>query len=289
MGGCPSAAQDHELCVGVQAEMFTGIDNVRITTTTPEGPKTETVTFAQLPHETWAHSLRDDPELSVKVEGLDSANNVVMVRTARAPMPITSPVPSLLRIRLSALCFPPGGPTCTAPEQTCIAGRCQDDHLLPSDLETYTPQWATDVPDICRPANAGPPEVIVGTGQTDYLPLMTGQVVQAEKGPQGGHHLYIALRQKNLHRSGSTTTITAVRPDTMVDIPPTAFVFTFDQDEGGYCKLYGLRYQLDNGGIDYTQFLDQDLDITVTVRDSSGTVGKGTVRVHVSPTIIGGP
>lgn len=68
----------------------------------------------------------------------------------------------------------------------------------------------------------------------------------------------------------------------------TAFVFTFDQDEGGYCKLYGLRYQLDNGGIDYTQFLDHDLDITVTVRDSSGTVGKGTVRVHVSPTIIGG-
>jgi len=232
------------------------------------------------------------PDLTLLVEGVDGSGATVISRTAKTPIPIQTPEQRLLRVKLTSLCMTvpvmgaPAGPMCTAVDQTCIAGRCQDNHLLPSDLEIYQPTWATDVPDICRPASPGTAEVIVGTGQTDYLPLIAGQVVQAERGPQGGHHLYIALRQKNLHRSGSTTTITGRRPDTGVDIPPTAFVFTFDADEGGYCKLYGLRYQLDNGGIDYTQFLDHDLDLTVTVRDSSGTVGKGTVRVHVSPTVL---
>ena len=77
-----------------------------------------------------------------------------------------------------------------------------------------------------------------------------------------------------------------MQPGSNLTVPPAAFIFTFDPDEGGYCKLYGLRYQLDAGGADYMSFLDKDLDITVTVRDTAGTVGSGTVRVHVAPTIL---
>lgn len=294
VAACPGGGPvDHELCVGVQSEPLTNVANVRVTTTTPEGPLTENVPYSGLPHETWVKSRKDGAVVAVLVEGLDASGATVISRAAKAPIPVADGTRRLLRVRLTGTCLTtpvmgsPAGPTCTEPDQTCVGGRCQDDHLLAADLEVYQAGWATDVPDICRPANAGAPEVIVGQGQTDYLPLMTGQVVQAELGPQGGHHIYVALRQKNLHRSGSTTTIKGRRPDTGVEIPPTAFVFTFDQDEGGYCKLYGLRYQLDNGGIDYTQFLDHDLDLTVTVRDSSGSVGTGTVRVHVAPTILG--
>jgi hypothetical protein len=245
----------------------------------------DTIDAFRLPWEKPLLAHGSNPIAFVKVEGLDVAGNPILTRTAHAPMP--SPMDNkLLRIRLQVVCSA-GLAMCTEANQTCIGGRCQDDTLLESDLEPYRMDWATDVADACRPANAGAPEVIVGTGQTDYLPLMTGQVLQAELGPQGGHHLYIALRQKNLHRSGSTTTITAKQPGTGATIPPTSFVFTFDPDEGGYCKLYGLRYQLDNGGIDYMQFLDKDLDLTVTVRDSSANVGSGTIRIHVAPTIIG--
>lgn len=285
LAACPGPV-DHELRIGVQSEMLAGVTSVRITTTTPEGTSSDLVDFAKLPYDTRVQTTKNDAELSLRVEALDSANNPVVTRTARVTIPEAGVGEQLLRIRLTSLCQAPNTPSCTD-GQTCIAGRCQDDRLLPSDLELFSPNWAVDIPDICRPANPGSPEVIVGTGQTDYLPLTMGQIVQLELGPQGGHHLYIALRQKNLHRSGSTTTITGKRVDMPVDVPSTAFVFTFDPDEGGYCKLYGLRYQLDSSGTDYRQFLDRDFDITVTVRDSSGTTGVGTTRVHISPTVIG--
>jgi hypothetical protein len=199
----------------------------------------------------------------------------------------------LLRMRLEARCVGGvvgglGGPVCTAP-QTCVSGRCIDSTLLPQDLEPYRTNWATDLPDICRPVNHGPPEVVVGTGQTDYAPITEGQTLQAELGPQKGHHLWIALRMRNMKQSGSTTTITAVQPGTNAQVPPTAFVFTFDKDEGGYCKLYGLRYQLDNGGIDYKQFLGKPLDVTVEVRDTTGATQAAVAHINVDPAVIGEP
>jgi hypothetical protein len=183
---------------------------------------------------------------------------------------------------------PPGplsGPTCTSP-QTCISGLCQADTVQPSQLEPYTPDWATNAPDVCKPANAGPPSVQIGTGQTDYLPLTDGQTLQAQQGPQGGHHIWMAVRQRNLKQAGTTTTVSGVQPQTMVAIPPSSFVFTFDPDEGGYCKLYGLRYQLDSGGIDYTQFLGKPLDVTIKVVDQSGAMGSATAHINIAPTIL---
>ena len=69
----------------------------------------------------------------------------------------------------------------------------------------------------------------------------------------------------------------------------TGIVFTFDKDEGGYCKLYGLRHQLDNGGIDYKQFLGKPLDLTVEVRDTTGTTQAGVAQITVEPAVIGEP
>lgn len=294
MSACLTQRDDHQhqLCVGIQAEPLPGVQQIRITTSTQGAPQSQRTSLSELPLETWI-ALRGDPQLSLLVEGLDMNGTPIITRSARASLPISDPTPQLLRVRLIGQCLAsimgvPVAPTCSTPRQTCIAGRCQDDTLLLSDLEPYQPGWAVDLPDVCRPADAGAPEVVVGTGQTEYTPVSTGQVLQAERGPQGGHHLYVGVRQRNLHRTGSTTTITGVRPDTGVAIPPTAFVFSFEPDDGGYCKLYGLRYQLDNGNAEYTQFLDHDLDLTVTIRDFSGTFGTNTVRIHVAPTVIGG-
>ena len=158
--------------------------------------------------------------------------------------------------------------------------------MAPADLEPYIAKWPNNAPDRCKGKNPGPPAVQVGTGQGDYLPLAPGQTLQAEEGPQGGHHIWIAVRMKNLKQSLSTTRIEGVQPDTGTTIPPSTFVFTYTPTEGGFCKVYGMRYQLDNGGIDYRPFLGKPLDVTVTVTDPMGASAKATTRINVAPTIV---
>jgi hypothetical protein len=206
---------------------------------------------------------------------------------------------ALLRIPLEARCIvyptvprgaskvpgPLSGPTCTAPA-TCIMGACQSSAVPPARLEPYVKNWPTNAPDRCKPRNGGPPDLQVGTGQAYYVPVVPGQVLQAEAGPQGGHHVWIATRMKNLKQAGSITKITGVQPGTNTSIPPTTLAFTYGPDEGGYCKLYGIRYQLDNEGIDYKQFLGKPLDITVTVTDPAGTTATATSHVQIAPTLL---
>lgn len=195
----------------------------------------------------------------------------------------------LVRVRLEAQCLVAGypgafGPSCTAP-QSCVSGRCIDGTLLADDLEPYAENWAQDSADACKPPGGGTPEVILGTGQTDFHSLTPGPM-KPEKGPQGGHHLWIAVRMKNLKQSGSTTTITGVQPDTGLKVPVTSFVFTFDRDEGGYCKLFGLRYQLDNAEAPVEKFLGKPLDVTVEVRDQQGVTAKATARIDVADSVV---
>ena len=108
--------------------------------------------------------------------------------------------------------------------------------------------------------------MIIGTGQTDFAPLADGQTLMLEQGPQGGHHLWIAVRMRNLRQSGSPTTLSAkLVDDPTSPIAPAAYVFTFDRDEGNYCKLFGLRFQLDSGATDlaadYKRFLGKKLEV----------------------------
>ena len=91
---------------------------------------------------------------------------------------------------------------------------------------------------------------------------------------------------KNMKQTGTTTKIVGVQPETGARIPPTTLAFSYSPDEGGYCKLYGIRYQLDNEGIDYTQFLGKPLDVTVTATDPSGSTASATARIQVAPTLV---
>jgi hypothetical protein len=302
MAGCSPAPQVTEtaVVVGVQSEPLSGaIGTLHVVTKL--GGKTssdEVLSPSALPHEVKLVPPNGDvtAPIGVEVDGYQSAgwtpqstDPPVLVRTAE-----TTFVPDrtmLLRIVVQGQCVIaltpglPGAPTCAAP-QTCMGGACQSDVVGLAGLEAYAPGWPNSVPDICKPANAGPPIVQVGTGQTDYLPVTDGQTVQAEQGPQGGHHIWIAVRQQNIAQAGSTTTITSVQPGTNLAGPRMAFVFTFQPDEGGFCKLSGLRYQLDLDGTDYHLFLGQPLDVTVTIADASGVTGTGTAHVNIAPTLL---
>ena len=265
------------MVVGVQSEPLNGaIGTLHVVTTLGGATSSDEILApSALPHEVKLTPPGGDATapIAVAIDGYTSTGWTpqsgelpTLVRTAE-----TSFVPGqarLLRVLLQGACLPGltggprGAPPCDAP-QTCIDGVCQADTVPPQALEPYASDWATNAPDVCKPASAGPPVVQVGTGQSDYLPLTDGQSVQMKQGPQGGHHIWIAVRQDNLKQAGSTTTITSVQTSTGLAGPKMAFVFTFDQDQGGFCKLAGLRYQLDLDGTDYHQFLGQPLAVTV--------------------------
>jgi hypothetical protein len=281
--------------VGIQSEPLGGaIDSLQVTTTVGGKATSATHSAGDLPLEVKVLAPSDDTSaaLRVEVDGFPPSAGtaaILLLRTAE-----THFIPGqtrLLRVMLQGSCLlglpggPPGGPACAA-TQTCIDGVCVSDLVAPEALEPYAPGWETNVPDICKPLDAGPAVVQVGTGQTDYLPLTQGQTVQMEAGPQGGHHIWIATRQENLKQAGTTTTITSTQPGTGVVGPRMSFVFNFDQDQGGFCKLYGLRYQVDVDGADYHQFLGKPLDVTVTLKDSTGAIGVGVAHINIDPVLL---
>ncbi|MBK8252789.1 MAG: hypothetical protein IPK82_08990 [Polyangiaceae bacterium] len=195
----------------------------------------------------------------------------------------------LLELELEASCLQAPGssaPTCDAPG-TCIHGVCANSAVNSQNLPDYDPNWADQTVDICKPQGAGDPLVIVGEGQADYLPVEDGQVAQVEAGPQGGHHIWIALRVKNLTQAGSITSLTGHFPDLGYDVGPFNVIFTFDPDEGDYCKIYGLRFQLDAEHA-IEEMLGKTFEITATITDKDGDIGIGKRSVKLSDSILGG-
>jgi hypothetical protein len=182
----------------------------------------------------------------------------------------------------------PSAPTCNEGSQTCIGGGCASAQIPAGDQEAYTANWATNFGDICKPADGGTPEVIVGQGQSDYLASEDYALAQVEAGPQGGHHVWVSARVRNLHQSGSITTVGGEIPALMLSITPLKVIFTFDPDEGGYCKIFGLRFQLDvdlmPGEID--NLLGEEARVVITVTDSEGDEASDDLWLTLSDTIL---
>ena len=140
--------------------------------------------------------------------------------------------------------------------------------------------------DVCKTSPPGPASVELGQGQNAFGPLVDGQTVQVERGPQGGYHVWLAVQVKNVQRQGTRTSISAVSSVGSTALPGYDVVFTFDPGEGGFCELYGLRYRVDTGGIDVQALLGSSLDITVRVTDASGASAEDHKRVTLSSDVI---
>lgn len=232
-------------------------------------------------------NLNGGDNVEVELEGFGGGGLSFSLVKRLASTEVVAGRKLLMRVPLETECAGGlKGPMCEAP-QTCITGVCKDSHRDPTSLELYTSQWSRPPGDICKPANAGDPVVLVGKGQSDYFTMNDGDLAQVEAGPQGGHHIWVAIRMKNLGQSGSITTVTGEIPDLGLKPAPFSVIFTFDQDEGGYCKLYGLRYQLDTDGIDIKTVLGHQVKLTVTVTESKdGGVGVGQKLVTLSDNIL---
>lgn len=168
---------------------------------------------------------------------------------------------------------------------SCQDGACVDDFAPPDDLPDYYPTWAgSGGGGPCEPG--GESEVILGEGQSDYHALDEADVVQVEAGPQGGYHVWIAARLKNLSQSGSLTLVSGRFLDLDYEPAPSQLIFTFDPDEGEYCKIYGLRFRVDDEAHPIDSLLGERVEITVEIRDPNGKKASSTRTVRLSDDFI---
>lgn len=225
--------------------------------------------------------LTEGDNVEVDLEAFGMSTTPLLTR--RAATTVLANHRLLLRVDLSTSCIGGQAPQC-GDTQTCTTGVCGSVYVHPALIEEYWPEWSKGQTDICKP-NDGPPIIYVGKGMSDYLPVNDYEVAQIEAGPQGGHHIWVALRMKNLRQSGSITKLEGRIKELGKDVNPFSVIFTFDPDEGGYCKLYGLRFQLD-GMIPVDQLLGKTLHITATVKDKDGDTGIGDKWVTLSNNIL---
>ena len=282
--------------VGVTSDLRVGVDIDRVhVVRSVSGKVTKEEDFTttsaalplKLPTELSFDDLAGGTEVAVQLDAYGVGGGSMPLTSRLASTKIVAGKKLLFRVALDSRCVvAPGSsaPTCTAPE-TCIAGACAASVADSKTLPAYSPTWSKVSNDICKPAGVGAPVVSVGEGQADYLPTMDGVEAQVESGPQGGHHIWIAIRMKGLLQSGSITSVTGHFPELNQDVGPFQVIFTFDQDEGGYCKLYGLRFQLDQT-VPIDQLLGKTLDVQVKVTDKEGAVGIGKRTVVLSKQFI---
>lgn len=285
-----SSAQTGSIVVGVITDLRLGVDFHAMHVVMKAGSDTirdEVQKVGQgltIPAELSFDDLPVGTRVRVEIEALAaSGSSFGVLLTRAAETSIVGGQKLLLRVGLDAICVKAIGSAAAscAEAETCVMGQCEDPLVDPGSLVAYAPGWADTSNDPCKPAGGGAPIVIVGQGQGDYLPTADGVTAQVEAGPQGGHHIWVAARMKHLAQSGSITSVTGHFPDLGIDVGPFDVIFTFDTDEGGYCKLYGLRFQLDQDH-DIASLLGQTLDVKVKVEDPDGDVGEGARRVVLS-------
>jgi hypothetical protein len=277
------------LVVGVTSDLRVGVDllELHVVQRVNGEPTSDERLFSdgaspfRLPLELRFDDLADGDDVEVSIEAFGSTPTPLLTRTTKSG--IIAGRTLLLRVDLASSCAGSTAPSC-GEGQTCTGGICASENVNPALLEDYRSDWAKGKTDICKP-NDGPPVVIVGKGQGDYLPTSDYEVAQIEAGPQGGHHIWVALRMKNLRQSGSITTLTGYVKELDAEISAFSVIFTFDPDEGGFCKLYGLRFQLD-GSIDVNDVLGKTLRVNANVKDKDGDVGTAERWVTLSSSVL---
>lgn len=289
--GCsgPDKPNTGDVIVGVSSTLRVGIDVLKLhvvkkvngLTQSEEDLFSDGAAPFTLPLEIPFTDLSEGENVEVEIEAFGISPMPLLTR--RAATTVLANRTLLLRVDLSKECIGAQAPECSD-TQTCTGGVCGSVYVHPALIENYWPEWSKGKTDICKP-NDGPPTIFVGKGMSDYLPMDDYDVGQLEAGPQGGHHIWVALRMKNLRQSGSITTIEGHIKELNLDVNPFSVIFTFDPDEGGYCKLYGLRFQLD-GKVKVDQVLGKTVEVTATVKDKDGDVGVGKKWVTLSTDLL---
>ena len=128
--------------------------------------------------------------------------------------------------------------------------------------------------------------VSVGHGQNFFETLADGATLTWEKGPQGGHHVWVALRMIGLRLHGTIVQIDlddVEDPANVRQVGSSRVIYNFEPDEGGHCVLVGQRAQLDNaGGVTLPSLLGHHVRITAKLSDPDHAAAADTKTVVVT-------
>jgi hypothetical protein len=296
---CGEAASEPTgtVVIGVTSDFVPGPDIGRIEVEVRVGesaPVIETWTVGGLeelafPLEVPLSGLPDGASVGVVLSAYDGVfSSEAPFLTRRAATSVVEGRSLLLRVHLEWECvsgYHVGSgvpaPDCIAP-RTCIHTGCEDPYVPPAELEAYSPAWAVDFADECRPLEAGEPEVTVGQGESSFSALSPGAPVIMHAGPQGGHHVWLALRARNLHRAGSITTLEARRSDSGEALCSVKVPLDFAPSEAGSCDLAGIRCVVGQGIDGASKLAGQEASVSVKVVDSTGNVGLGQQQITLA-------
>jgi hypothetical protein len=243
-----------------------------------------------LPHETRIVAPKDKPDALVDIEVHAVMNEAIVVKrraTTRFVKGTTSLAYIFLEIRCNNFALLGGtgisGPTCDVPGETCIGAKCRSEEL--TTLPVYKNDWATNPPSACGAGTSS--TLVVGQGQTTTTPLVDGDTVSVECGPQGGHHIWLGLQMKDLAQSGTVTVVSASQPGGGKTVPSTGYPYAWSLGAGGMCELSGVRFQLDIGVVRIADFLGKPLDVKIDAEDKAGRKATVVRHLNISPTRTG--
>ena len=131
-------------------------------------------------------------------------------------------------------------------------------------------------------SSSGGPAVEIGKGQSAFAPLENGEAMPIEAGPQGGHHIWLALRVTGLRQMGSGLTVNGYFPELAFELRPFTAKLTLRKAAENQCEIYGIRFQVDRG-LSVETIQGRALDIDIVLEDSNGDVGTAAKQVVIAP------
>ncbi|WP_438041556.1 hypothetical protein [Sorangium sp. So ce128] len=282
--GCGSDAADALVVFGLTTELAVGFDIERVERTTKvDGVVTraERLSYRRgelsLPAELEVGPARDGAEVELSIAAFRDGEASPIV-TRKATTRAASGRSVLLPVSLDEACCA----TSCAASATCAAGACVDPFIDPSALDDYDPLWIASASDACKTPSSGDPAVVIGQGRDAFASLEHGEVVPIEAGPQGGHHVWLALRVTGIRQMGSRLTVEGYFPELEFELLPFTAQITLHKAGEGGCEIDGVRFQVDRG-LPVEAVRGQALDIEITLEDPNGDVGTAAQRVVISP------
>jgi hypothetical protein len=214
-------------------------------------------------------------QLAVRVTARDGDGASVVTRLAET---VASSGSRFLPMSLDRVCV---GISC-GPGETCASGSCVSPFVDGAGLDGLDPSWLADAPDACREGDEAA-WLELGVGETSFAALATDQVVALEPGPQGGHHVWLAVRAYGVRQVGSTVTVRGELPSLAISVPELQRTVSLRRADAGACQLWGLRFQVDRG-VSVEEVVGQPLVVGVTLEDATGrrAEASGVMRLSAS-------
>lgn len=194
----------------------------------------------------------------------------------------------LLSVRLEDECTPQPAyateETCD-PSTTCIAGKCRPYFVPPETLADYHENWAAPFADACKPIAAGASEVELGQGREGFEEIAPLGPMLFEAGNQGGHHVWLATRTRNLHQDGALTFFEARADALGLELHPWTSTVEYEPAPLG-CEMVGYLFRLyptgDQVELDPATLDGELVHFDVTVLDSVGDAAHAELTVTLS-------